>query len=65
MEWIICNYKQLTTALEQSARLSDTQFGFHTQLHSTLSTLLLSAVHEWSLCLELYIIVFIGFCEGF
>ena len=49
MERIIC--KQLTAALEQSARLSNTQFGFHAN-RSTVS-LLLSAVHDWSLCLEL------------
>ena len=49
MERIIC--KQLITALEQSAHLSDTQFGFRAN-RSTVS-LLLSAVHDWSLCLEL------------
>ena len=49
MERIIC--KQLTAALEQSARLSNTQFGFRAN-RSTVS-LLLSAVHDWSLCLEL------------
>ena len=42
MERIIC--KQLITALEQSAHLSDTQFGFRAN-RSTVS-LLLSAVHD-------------------
>ena len=49
MERIIC--EQLIAALEQSARLSNTQFGFRAN-RSTVS-LLLSAVHDWSLCLEL------------
>jgi len=49
MKRIIC--KKLTSALEQSNRLSDAQFGFRSH-HSTVS-LLLSAVHNWSLCLEL------------
>ena len=46
---IIC--KQLTAALQQSGRLSNTQFGFHAN-RSTVS-LLLSAVQDWSFCLEL------------
>ena len=49
MERIIC--KQLTAALEQSARLSNTQFGF--RANRSMVSLLLSAIHDWSLCLEL------------
>lgn len=64
MERIIC--KQLTAALEQSAHLSNTQFGFRAN-HSTVS-LLLSAVHDWSLCLELRSSVhciFLDFAKAF
>ena len=64
MERIIC--KQLTAALEQSARLSNTQFGFRAN-RSTVS-LLLSAVHDWSLCLELRSSVhciFLDFAKAF
>ena len=64
MERIIC--KQLTAALEQSARLSNTQFGFRAN-RSTVS-LLLSAVHDWSLCLELrnsVHCVFLDFAKAF
>ena len=64
MERII--YKQLTAALEQSARLSNTQFGFRAN-HSIVS-LLLSAVHDWSLCLELrnsVHCVFLDFAKAF
>ena len=46
---IIC--KQLIAALEQSARLSNIQFGF--RAYRSPVSLLLSAVHDWSLCLEL------------
>ena len=64
IEKIIC--KQLTTALEQSNRLSDAQFGFHAK-RSTVS-LLLSAVHDWSLSLELCNsahCVFLDFAKAF
>ena len=64
MERIIC--KQLTATLEQSARLSDTQFGFRAN-RSTVS-LLLSAVHDWSLCLKLrnsVHCIFIDFAKAF
>ena len=64
MERIIC--KQLTAALEKSDCLSDTQFGFRAQ-RSTVS-LLLSAVHDWSLCLELrnsVHCVFLDFAKAF
>ena len=44
-------YHSLTAALQQSGRLSNTQFGFRAN-RSTVS-LLLSAVHDWSFCLEL------------
>ena len=63
MERIIC--KQLTAALEQSACLSNTQFGFRAN-RSTVS--LLSAVHDWSLCLELRSsvhCVFLDFAKAF
>ena len=46
MEKIIC--KQIITALDQSNRLGNAQFGFRAQ-RSTVS-LLLAAVHDWSLC---------------
>ena len=49
MERIIC--RKLTEILEKSNHLRDAQFGFRS-CHSTVS-LLLSAVHDWSLCLEL------------
>ena len=49
MERIIC--RKLTEVLEKSNHLSDVQFGFCSR-RSTVS-LLLSAVHNWSLCLEL------------
>jgi len=49
MERIIC--KKITAALEQFGCLSDTQFGFRD--HRSTVSLLLSAVHDWSLCLEL------------
>lgn len=42
--------KQLISALEKSKHTSDNQFGFHAN-HSTV-TLLLSAIHDWSSCLE-------------
>ena len=48
MERIIC--KQLISALERSGCISDNQFGFRAN-RSTV-TLLLSAIHDWSLCLE-------------
>ena len=48
MERIIC-YK-LTSVLEKSGRLGDNQFSFRNK-RSTVS-LLLSAVHDWSKCLE-------------
>ena len=49
MERIIC--RKLTEVLEKSNRLSDAQFGFRS--HCSTVSLLLSAVHDWSLCLEL------------
>ena len=49
MERIIC--KQLTAVLEQSSCLSNAQFGF--RANRSIVSLLLSAVHDWSLCLEL------------
>ena len=64
MERIMC--KQLTAALQQSGRLSNTQFGFRTN-RSTVS-LLLSAVHDWSFCLELRSSVhcmFLDFAKAF
>ena len=64
MERIIC--KQLTDALEKSDHLSYTQFGFRAQC-STVS-LLLSAVHDWSICLELrnsVHCVFLDFAKAF
>ena len=61
MEKIIC--KQLTTVLEQSNRLSDAQFVFHAK-RSTVS-LLLSAVHDWSISLELCNSVHCVFLDGF
>ena len=64
MERIIC--KQLAAALEQSAHLSNAQFGFRAN-RSTVS-LLLSAVHDWSLCLELcnsVHCVFLDFAKAF
>ena len=64
MERIIC--KQLTAVLEKSDHLSDAQFGFCAQC-STVS-LLLSAVHDWSLCLELcngVHCVFLDFTKAF
>ena len=48
MEKIIC--KQLISALEKSEHISDNQFGFRTN-RSTI-TLLLTAIHDWTLCLE-------------
>ena len=48
MERIIC--KQLISTLERSGRISDNQFGFRAN-RSTV-TLLLSVIHDWSLCLE-------------
>jgi len=48
MEKIIS--RQLITALEKSGRISNNQFGFRTN-RSTV-TLLLSVIHEWSLCLD-------------
>ena len=64
MERIIC--KQLTAVLEKSDRLSDTQFGFRAQCST--ESLLLSAVHDWSLCLELcnsVHCVFLDFAKAF
>ena len=49
MERIIC--RKLTEVLKKSNRLSDAQFGFRS--HRSTVSLLLSAVHDWSLCLEL------------
>ena len=64
MEKIIC--KQIITALDQSNHLCDAQFGFRAQ-RSTVS-LLLAAVHDWSLCLELWNSVhctyILRFCQG-
>ena len=48
MEKIIC--KQLISALEKSKRISDNQFGFWANCSTV--TLLLSAIHDWSSCLE-------------
>ena len=48
MERVIC--KQLVSALEKSGRISDYQFGFRAN-RSTV-TLLLSAMNDWSSCLE-------------
>ena len=48
MEKIIC--KRLIYTLEKSERISDNQFGFRAN-RSTV-TLLLSTIHDWSLCLE-------------
>ena len=64
MAKIIC--KQIITALDQSNRLGDAQFGFRAQ-HSTVS-LLLAAVHHWSLCLELrnsVHCIFLDFAKAF
>ena len=64
METIIC--KQLTATLQQSGRLSNTQFDFCANL-STVS-LLLSAVHDWSFRLELRSSVhcmFLDFAKAF
>jgi len=49
MERIIC--RKLTKALENSNCLNDAQFGFCS--HRSTVSLLLSAVHDWSLSLEL------------
>ena len=48
MERIIC--KQLISALVRSGHIGENQFGFRAN-RSTV-TLLLSAIHDWSLCLE-------------
>ena len=64
MEKIIC--KQIITTLDQSNRLGDEQFGFRAQ-RSTVS-LLLAAVHYWSLCLELrnsVHCIFLDFAKAF
>ena len=64
MERIIC--RQLIAILEQSARLSDTQFGFRANRSGV--SLLLSAVHDWSLCLELRTgvhCIFLDFAKAF
>ena len=64
MAKIIC--KQIITALDQSNRLGDAQFGFRAQ-HLTVS-LLLAAVHHWSLCLELrnsVHCIFLDFAKAF
>ena len=66
MERIICIYRQLIAVLEQSARLSDTQFGFRANCSAV--SLLLSAVHDWSLCLELRTgvhCIFLDFAKAF
>ena len=64
MERIIC--KQLTSALQRSGCNSDNQFGFRTN-RSTV-TLLLTAIHDWSLCLECHSsihCVFLDFAKAF
>ena len=64
MEKIIC--KKLIIALEKSKRISDNQFGFCANCCTV--TLLLSAVHDWSSCLEHHSIthcVFLDFAKTF
>ena len=48
MQKVIC--KQLVSVLEKTGRISDNQFGFHANCSTV--TLLLSAIHDWSSCLE-------------
>ena len=64
MERIIC--RKLTEALEKSNCLNDAQFGFRS--HRSTVSLLLSAVHDWSLSLELrnsVHCVFLDFAKAF